>query len=78
VKALQRLVPEVVSSDLVADGSGVRAHAVRRDGSFVDDFQFVRSERMLQVCNVPSPAATSSLPIGRHIAEIARQDMENA
>ncbi len=78
VKALQRLVPEVVSSDLVVDGSGVRAQAVRRDGSFVDDFQFVRSERMLQVCNVPSPAATSSLPIGRHIMEIARQGMEGA
>ncbi len=78
VKALQRLVPEVVGSDLVADGSGVRAHAVRRDGSFVDDFQFVHSHRMLQVCNVPSPAATSSLPIGRHIVEIARQGMESA
>ena len=72
VKALQRLVPEVVSSDLVADGSGVRAQAVRPDGFLVDDFSFVQAQRMLHVCNVPSPAATASLPIGRHIVEMAR------
>ena len=73
VKALQRLVPEIVSSDLVSDGSGVRAQAVRPDGSMVDDFQFVQSDKMLHVWNVPSPAATASLPIGRHIAEMARK-----
>ena len=72
VKALQRLVPEIVSSDLVADGSGVRAQAVRPDGSLVDDFQFVLSNKMLHVWNVPSPAATASLPIGRYIVEMAR------
>ena len=77
VKALQRLVPEIVSSDLVADGSGVRAQAVRPDGSMVDDFQFVQADRMLHVWNVPSPAATASLPIGQHIAEMARQGMED-
>ncbi len=76
VKALQQLVPEIVSADLVADGSGVRAQAVRPDGSLVDDFQFVLADRMLHVWNVPSPAATASLPIGRHIAEMARQGME--
>jgi len=73
VKALQRLVPEIVSSDLVSDGSGVRAQAVRPDGSLVDDFHFVQSDQMLHVWNVPSPAATASLPIGRHIAEMARK-----
>jgi len=73
VKALQQLVPEIVSSDLVADGSGVRAQAVRPDGSLVDDFQFVQAEKMLHVWNVPSPAATASLPIGRHILEMAQQ-----
>jgi L-2-hydroxyglutarate oxidase len=72
VKALQRLVPEIVSVDLVADGSGVRAQAVRRDGFLLDDFHFVQAERMLHVCNVPSPAATASLPIGRYIVEMAR------
>jgi L-2-hydroxyglutarate oxidase len=60
----------------VADGSGVRAQAVRPDGSMVDDFQFVQADRMLHVWNVPSPAATASLPIGRHIAELARQAMQ--
>jgi (S)-2-hydroxyglutarate dehydrogenase len=76
VKALQQLVPEIVSSDLTADGSGVRAQAVRPDGSLVDDFEFVLAHRMLHVWNVPSPAATASLPIGRHLVEMARQGME--
>jgi L-2-hydroxyglutarate oxidase len=73
VGALQKLIPEIVDSDLVSDGSGVRAQAVGRDGSLVDDFQFVRSENMLHVCNVPSPAATASLPIGREIARMAQE-----
>ena len=70
-------MPEIVSSDLVSDGSGVRAQAVRPDGSMVDDFQFVQSDKMLHVWNVPSPAATASLPIGRHIAELARKGFGN-
>ena len=74
VKALQRLVPEVQSADLVADGSGVRAQALRRDGSLVDDFQFLRNANLLHVCNVPSPAATASLSIGRTIVEMAKQE----
>jgi L-2-hydroxyglutarate oxidase len=76
VKALQRLVPEVSSADLVADGSGVRAQALGRDGSLVDDFQFVRAESMLHVYNVPSPAATASLPIGRAIVQMAQEGFE--
>jgi (S)-2-hydroxyglutarate dehydrogenase len=71
VRALQRLVPEVREEDLVAGGSGVRAQALNRDGALVDDFQFVQSERMLHVLNVPSPAATASLLIGRAIVEMA-------
>jgi len=78
VKALQQLVPEIVSSDLTADGSGVRAQAVRPDGSLVDDFEFVLAEKMLHVWNVPSPAATASLPIGQHLVEMARKGMEGA
>jgi|SRR5438477_3002354 len=76
VKALQRLVPEIVSSDLVADGSGVRAQAVRPDGSLVDDFHFVQAAKMLHVWNVPSPAATASLPIGRYIVDMAKKGFE--
>jgi L-2-hydroxyglutarate oxidase len=78
VRALQQLVPEIVSSDLTADGSGVRAQAVRPDGSLVDDFEFVLAEKMLHVWNVPSPAATASLPIGQHLVEMARKGMEGA
>jgi (S)-2-hydroxyglutarate dehydrogenase len=75
VQALQRLVPEIVVADLVADGSGVRAQALRPDGSLVDDFQVVQQEQMLHVWNVPSPAATASLPIGRMIAEMAAKGL---
>jgi L-2-hydroxyglutarate oxidase LhgO len=71
VRALQRLLPEIAGADLVEDGSGVRAQALRPDGSLVDDFQFVCAENMLHVWNVPSPAATASLPIGREIAYMA-------
>jgi (S)-2-hydroxyglutarate dehydrogenase len=73
VRALQTLLPEVQSSDLVADGAGVRATAVSRDGSLVDDFQFVCSQNMLHVWNVVSPAATASLPIGREIVQMAQR-----
>src|SRR5580704_16827607 len=71
VQALQRLVPEVREEDLVPGGSGVRAQALKRDGTLVDDFQFVQSGKMLHVLNVPSPAATASLVIGRAIVDIA-------
>ncbi|HXR17182.1 MAG TPA: L-2-hydroxyglutarate oxidase [Terriglobales bacterium] len=73
VRALQTLLPEVQSSDLVADGSGVRATAVGRDGSLLDDFVFVCSHHILHVWNVVSPAATASLPIGREIVGMAQQ-----
>jgi L-2-hydroxyglutarate oxidase len=74
--ALQKMVPEIRSQDLRPGSAGVRAQAVRRDGSLVDDFQFVPSDNMLHVCNVPSPAATASIPIGRAIAEMAAQALE--
>jgi (S)-2-hydroxyglutarate dehydrogenase len=73
VKALQKLIPEVSGSDLVIGGSGVRAQALLRDGSLVDDFQFACTGNMLQVWNVPSPAATASLPIGGEIMRLAEQ-----
>lgn len=72
LRALQRLVPELQSSDLVRDGSGVRAQALKRDGSLVDDFQFVRANNMLHVYNVPSPAATASIAIGQAIVSMAK------
>ena len=71
VAALQRLVPEIQSGDLVAAGSGVRAQAVGPDGALLDDFYFLPHGNALHVCNVPSPAATASLPIGKKIVEMA-------
>lgn len=73
VRALQHLLPEVGENDLVPGGSGVRAQALKRDGTLVDDFQFLPHGRMLHVLNVPSPAATASLEIGRAIGEMAAQ-----
>jgi L-2-hydroxyglutarate oxidase LhgO len=67
--ALQQLVPELTADDLVPGGSGVRAQAVDRNGNLLDDFYFVHSRRMIHVCNVPSPAATASLEIGREVVD---------
>jgi len=75
VRALQRLVPEVCDADLVPGGSGVRAQALRPDGTLVDDFQFVSSRKVLHVLNVPSPAATASLAIGQAVVDTARRDL---
>jgi L-2-hydroxyglutarate oxidase len=78
VRSLQTLVPEIQESDVVADGSGVRAQALRPDGSLVDDFQFISSQNVVHVLNVPSPAATASIPIGREIASLAQKDFDLA
>lgn len=69
VKALQRLIPEVRSEHLEPAAAGVRAQACGRDGKLLDDFHLLRVSRQLHVCNAPSPAATSSLSIGRTVAE---------
>lgn len=68
VAALRRLMPSLQPADLVAGGSGVRAMAVDRSGTMVDDFRFVEAPGRLHVLNVPSPAATASIAIGRHLA----------
>ena len=67
-RSLQRLVPEVRAEDLVPSLAGVRAQSLNPDGTLVDDFLVVESKDMIHVCNAPSPAATSSLAIGRNIA----------
>ncbi len=71
VHALQRLVPEVRESDLAPGGAGVRAQAVSPDGSLVDDFEITETANAIHVLNAPSPAATASLAIGKHIAALA-------
>jgi (S)-2-hydroxyglutarate dehydrogenase len=69
VRELQRYVPEIRADQLRFGPSGVRAQALARDGTLVDDFALGGSGRVLHVRNAPSPAATSSLSIGRVLAE---------
>ncbi|MBI1956245.1 MAG: L-2-hydroxyglutarate oxidase [Acidobacteria bacterium] len=68
-RALQRLAPEIEEKDLRAGGAGVRAQALDRAGNLLDDFDIVRTENVIHVLNVPSPAATASLAIARHIVD---------
>jgi L-2-hydroxyglutarate oxidase LhgO len=75
VRSCQRLVPAVRMEDMTPGGSGVRAQAVATDGTLVDDFRFVGRARFLHVLNVPSPAATASLPIGREILKMVPQEI---
>jgi L-2-hydroxyglutarate oxidase LhgO len=71
VQALRRLVPEIQDDDVVPGGAGVRAQAVNPDGTLVDDFTILQTENAIHVLNAPSPAATASLAIGRHIVALA-------
>jgi (S)-2-hydroxyglutarate dehydrogenase len=75
VGALRRLVPELCNEDLVPGVTGVRAQALKRDGTLVDDFQFFPVKKMLHVLNVPSPAATASLTIARTIVDTASANL---
>jgi len=78
VRELQRYVPEIRSDQLRFGPSGVRAQALSRDGTLVDDFVLDGSARVLNVRNAPSPAATSSLAIGGMLATTALQRLDAA
>jgi (S)-2-hydroxyglutarate dehydrogenase len=67
-RSLQRLVPSIELGDLVPGPSGVRAQAIRPDGSLVDDFLLVERPNAIHVLNAPSPGATASLVIGEALA----------
>ena len=69
VRALQRLVPDIQGDDLDKAPAGIRAQAVARNGELVDDFLIQEADRVVNVCNAPSPAATASLNIGKVIVE---------
>jgi (S)-2-hydroxyglutarate dehydrogenase len=73
VRAAARLVPELTVADVEPSFAGVRAQAVSRDGRLLDDFVFSATERALHVRNAPSPAATASLAIARHVTDQAQR-----
>lgn len=70
-QTLQRLIPEIREEDLLPAPSGVRAQAITRNGTLVDDFYVIRSGHFVHVLNAASPAATSSFNIGEYIADQA-------
>ncbi len=69
VRALQRLIPEIRSEHLVVGPPGVRAQALGREGKLIDDFVIQETDRVINVCNAPSPAATAALNIGSLIVD---------
>ena len=75
VRSLQRLVPAITADDVIPCEAGVRAQALRPDGTLEDDFLIVQSPGAIHVCNAPSPAATASLEIGRTIASMIPADL---
>jgi len=68
LKRVQKYCPSISIDDLLPHPVGIRAQAVLADGTLVHDFLFAETPRSLHVCNAPSPAATSAIPIGQHIA----------
>ena len=71
-KALQRLIPELQANDLVRGEAGVRAQACHRTDGLIDDFMILQEPGVVNVCNAPSPAATSSLSIGLTVAGLIK------
>ncbi len=69
LKRVQKYCPGLATEDLRPIPAGVRAQAVKRDGSLVHDFLFAETQRSLHVCNAPSPAATSAMPIGEYLCD---------
>lgn len=74
-KALRKLMPEIREKDLIPGPAGVRAQACDRHGGLLDDFMILESKGVVNVCNAPSPAATSSLSIGLTVAEKALEQV---
>jgi L-2-hydroxyglutarate oxidase len=69
LRECRKYCPELTLDDLLPEPAGIRAQAVLRDGTLVHDFLFEETPRTLHVCNAPSPAATSALPIARHVTD---------
>ena len=73
LKEVQKYSPLIKLNDLQSYPAGIRAQAVLDDGTLVHDFLFAESKRSIHVCNAPSPAATSAIPIGRYITDKATE-----
>lgn len=69
LKRVQKYCPQLKASDFRPEEAGIRAQAVRADGSMIEDFHFLTSDRMLHVANAPSPAATSAMPIAGYLTD---------
>ena len=69
MRTAQRYVPDIGVADVTRSGLGIRAQAVERDGSLVDDFVIQQEDGITSVRNAPSPAATSSLAIAEHVVD---------
>ncbi len=76
LRRVQRYCPELTLADMRPYPAGIRAQAVRKDGSLVHDFLFTKTARSLHVCNAPSPAATSAIPIARYLCGKAREQFD--
>ena len=74
LKEVRRYCPGLGPADLEPYPAGIRAQAVLADGTMIHDFLIEQTPRSLHVCNAPSPAATSSIPIGSHICAILLGD----
>jgi len=71
LRQVQKYIPSIKLKDLQPCPAGIRAQAVLKDGTLVHDFLFAETRRSIHVCNAPSPAATSAIPIGRYITDKA-------
>lgn len=70
IEEIRKLMPSITDEDLISAPAGVRAQALRFDGSLVDDFYIVNGKRSIHICNAPSPAATASIEIGKEVVEM--------
>ncbi len=77
LKQVRRYLPAITPADLSPHPAGIRAQAVLSDGSLVHDFLFKETRRSLHVCNAPSPAATSAIPIGNYLCDHVRDNNPN-
>lgn len=76
LRACQRYCPALRLDDLLPHSPGIRAQAVMRDGTLVHDFLIRQTTRTIHICNAPSPAATSAIPIARHICRLAGETFD--